>query len=293
MTSIRATATGSEQKPKTPTHVYSERALKLPPRNSANILESSNYTVANLEVSLTDRRETHLSGIKPYLDYATAEGTIRLLGDLGIKAVSLGNNHTMDFGEAGLIDTIQALKAGGIGFFGAGQTREEANAVVHHHAAVGSLELHLIFAGGFEFRRNHQQWGYYAGPATAGVNMWSKASAREQLCALRQEYPDAFIIAFPHWGSNYEYASERQQSLGRVLCDAGADLVIGHGSHMMQEITRYGSKWLVYGIGNFIFNSPGRFAGYEVLPFGLIGRLTLRLKEWAVDAEPLSLSNTE
>ena len=241
------------------------------------ILECSNYTVANLEVSLTDRRETYLSGIKPYLDYATTEGTIRLLSDLGIKAVSLANNHTMDFEEAGLNDTIQALKAGSISFFGAGQTREEANAVVHHYAAVGSLKLHLIFAGGFEFRRNYQQWGYYAGSTTAGVNMWSKASAREQLYALRQKYPDAFIIAFPHWGSNYEYASERQQNLGRVLCDAGADLVVGHGSHMMQEITRYGSKWLVYGIGNFIFNSPGRFAAYGVLPFGLIGRLTLRL----------------
>ncbi|WP_274631313.1 CapA family protein [Arvimicrobium flavum] len=243
-----------------------------------SILESSDYTVGNLEVSLTDRRDSSLTGIKPYLDRASAEGTIRLLHDLGIKSVSLGNNHTMDFGEAGLMDTIQALKAGGIGFFGAGETRDAATAVVHHHVTVGNLALHLIFAGGFESRRNHQQWGYYAGPATAGVNMWSKASAREQLCALRKEYPDAFIIAFPHWGSNYEYASERQQSLARVFCDCGADLVIGHGSHMMQQITRYGHKWIVYGIGNFVFNSPGRFAGYEVLPFGLIARLTLQLK---------------
>jgi glutathione synthase/RimK-type ligase-like ATP-grasp enzyme len=239
-------------------------------------LRASDYSVANLEVSLTGRRDSHLSGIKPYLDHASAEGTTQLLHELGINAVSLANNHSMDFGQEGLADTIRALTSSDLRFFGAGRTQEEAADVVHHYALVDGLTSHFIFAGGFENRRNHQRWGYYAGPDAAGVNMWSKQSAPQQLSALRNNHPDAYIIAFPHWGSNYQYASERQKSLGKQLCDAGADLVIGHGSHMMQEFARCGNKWVIYGIGNFIFNSPGRFASHRVLPFGMIARLCFR-----------------
>ncbi len=244
-------------------------------QNFNELLARSDYTLANLEVSVTEHRDSPLDGIKPYLDHAGVTETTELLSSLGVNAVSLANNHTMDFGETGLVDTIDAMKAGGIECFGAGQTEDQAEAVVHHHVSSGDRTLHVVIAGGFEFRQNHQQWGYYAEPESPGVNPWSRSNAGKQISALRQQFPDAFIIAFPHWGSNYQYVSERQKNLGTVFIDSGADLVIGHGAHNLQEIARYKGKWLVYGLGNFVYNSPGRYATHDVLPFGLIGRLNI------------------
>ncbi|NBJ10062.1 CapA family protein [Microvirga arsenatis] len=272
------------------------RSAEASVRKLRDMLKSSDYTVANLEVCLTGRRKSQLAGIKPYLDYASPKATMRLLRKLRVTAVSLANNHSMDFGPEGLADTIHALTSDDMQFFGAGRTEIEAAEAVHHYALVDGLTAHFIFVGGFENRRNHQQWGYYAKSNAAGVNMWSKQAVQKQLSALRKNYPDAYIIAFPHWGSNYQYASERQKRLGKLLFDAGADLVIGHGSHMMQEFVRYGSKWAVYGLGNFIFNSPGRFATHRVLPFGLIARLCLRHDNghWSADLNlyPIQSDNT-
>lgn len=241
-----------------------------------SLLAGADYVLANLEVSVTERRDSDLAGVKPYLDRTAVEDTSRLLTSLGIKAVSLANNHTKDYGEAGLVDTMDAMKEAGVEYLGAGRTETEAESVVHHRVTIGNQGVHIIFAAGFEYRENHKTWGYYADANNAGVNSWSTSSARRQLSKLRGQYPDAYIIAFPHWGSNYQYVNERQKTLAAVLCDAGADLVIGHGSHMLQEITRHKEKWIVYGIGNFVYNSPGRYAKHDVLPFGLICQLLLR-----------------
>lgn len=244
--------------------------------NFRGLLAEADYVLANLEVSVTEHRDSDLAGIKPYLDRTAVKETSRLLQSLGINGVSLANNHTKDYGETGLVDTVEAMKEGGIDHLGAGRTATEAAAVVHHHATIGNRVLHIIFAAGFEFRQNHKTWGYYADAENAGVNSWSISNARNQLAGLRKQHPGAYIVAFPHWGSNYQYVNDRQKALAKVLCDSGADLVIGHGSHMLQEITRYNGKWIVYGIGNFIYNSPGRYGKHNVLPFGLIGQLGLR-----------------
>jgi hypothetical protein len=230
-------------------------------------------------VSVTERRESELADVKPYVDRAAVKETTELLKSLGVNAVSLANNHTKDFGEIGLADTIGAMQEGGITYFGAGRTATEAESVVHHHVSIGDRLLHVVFAGGFEYRSLYKKWGYYADASHAGVNLWSGSNARRQISALRQQYPNAFIIAFPHWGYNYQYVSQKQKNLARILCDSGADIVIGHGSHMLQEIERYKKKWLVYSIGNFVFNSPGRFAYFDVLPYGLIGQLKFRSRK--------------
>ena len=53
------------------------------------------------------------------------------------------------------------------------------------------------------------------------------------------------------------------------------DLVIGHGAHTMQEIEHYGDQWIIYGLGNFVFLSPGRYAKQKVLPYSCVAQLIL------------------
>ena len=73
-----------------------------------------------------------------------------------------------------------------------------------------------------------------------------------QVVALRREDPTVFVIAFPHWGRDYEQITANQRRLGRALVDAGVDLVIGHGAHLLQGLELYRGRWIAYGIGNFV-----------------------------------------
>ncbi len=101
---------------------------------------------------------------------------------------------------------------------------------------------------------------------------------KEQIQKLRQENPCAYIVAFPHWGSNYNWKSKKQARLARIMVDAGADLVIGHGAHMAQEIEQYRGKWIFYSLGNFVFNSPGRYQKESAHPYSLAARLDIAQK---------------
>jgi len=262
-----------------------------------SLLASADYRIMNLEAVITTERESPFSGTKPYLDWTSPQETPRLLRELRIDAVNIANNHSMDFGEAGLRQMLHTLDEFGIAHFGAATNAGAAALPLHHVLQVGKHKQRIIIASGFEHRGNHQEWGYYAGRDSAGVNDWTIENAELQIGSLRSTHPDAFIVAFPHWGSNYSYKVERQELLAHALIDAGADLIIGHGSHMMQEIEQYRNHWVVYGIGNFVYNSPGRYHRFDVLPYGLIPRLRFveRHDLCAVELElyPIFLNNRE
>jgi poly-gamma-glutamate capsule biosynthesis protein CapA/YwtB (metallophosphatase superfamily)/glutathione synthase/RimK-type ligase-like ATP-grasp enzyme len=240
-----------------------------------DFLGESDFTLINLEVCITSLRTSPFADDKPYLDWTDVEETPKLLQRLHIDAVSLANNHALDFGAEGMVEALQILQGCGIASFGAGVTDKEAAEVLHHYVPAGNKTLHIIIASGYEFQRPHIRRGYYATASSAGVNLWSPENAARQVAALRAANRDAFIIAYPHWGSNYYYVVDRQRELGHSIIDAGADLIVGHGSHMMQEIEVYNGRWIIYGLGNFVYNSPGRYGKHDVLPFGLLGRLLI------------------
>ncbi|MBU0665079.1 MAG: CapA family protein [Proteobacteria bacterium] len=250
------------------THGYDQAFLPF-----RSLLDSADYRIMNFEAVITSERESPFREIKPYLDWTSPEETPRVMRELSIDAVNLANNHSLDYGETGLREMLKVLDESGIAHFGAAMDASAAAHPLQYVLQVGEREQRIIVASGFEHRGNHDQWGYYARTDKAGVNDWTVANAGQQVGELRVTYPDAFIVAFPHWGSNYSYKVERQERLAHVLIDAGADLIIGHGSHMMQEIERYSNRWVVYGIGNFVYNAPGRFHKFDVLPYGLIPRL--------------------
>ena len=80
-------------------------------------------------------------------------------------------------------------------------------------------------------------------------------------------------MAFPHGGDNYEWRDDKQLALHHALVEAGADLVLGHGSHMAQEIECYQGRWVLHGLGNCVLNSPGRYARLGQHSWSLIAAL--------------------
>ena len=230
----------------------------------------ADLVVANLETPVAASHDSPFVGQKDYIHYADPVKTPAALARHGIRVVSLANNHTKDLGDAGLAATMDALSSNGIEFLGAGKDERSARQPWHRVLAAGgrSFSLHVIAA--FERRGEYEtKYGFYARPDRAGVAAVDLDVLKTQVAEIRAADPAAFIVYFVHWGDNYVWKSEAQAATGHACIEAGVDLVIGHGAHMMQELERYHDKWIVYSVGNFQFNARGRYAARKVDPFSL------------------------
>lgn len=193
--------------------------------NVEEIFLEDDMTIVNLEGPLTlwdVPREGQTYSIKGDPEYAG----LLTLGS--IEAVSMGNNHRLDYGEEGSRDTVAALEQEGI--------------VYAYDSQVGIYETQGIRIGFVSV--NEAYWG-------AGVEKDMQAGIEQ----LKEEGVD-LILACCHWGIEREYYPEDYQIiLGRKCIDWGADLVIGHHPHVLQGIDYYQGKYIIYSLGNFCFGA--------------------------------------
>ena len=170
--------------------------------------------------------------------------------------------------------SLEALETRSIAWFGAGTNELLASAPLVRDFIIGEKRFRLVVVAGFEHRWDYRlAYGFYAKKGRGGVNGWTRRKAADQIRQIRQVDQHAFIVALPHWGRNYRFKTGAQTKLAHALIDAGADLVMGHGSHILQEIEHYRGRWILYSLGNFVFNSPGRYQKESVHPFSLAARL--------------------
>lgn len=242
----------------------------------SGLLLSADWTVVNLETPLTPPLREAASG-KGYIHWADPEKTAETLVRHGISSAGLANNHILDFGVQGLQATIRTLREWGIPFSGAGMNAEEAGRPLEKTFSRGGHTTSLLVFTGFEYRESYDEvFDFYATCDKAGVALLLPFRIAPAIQKARLENPDTLIVAYPHWGPNYRWRSKKQRDTAYSLIDAGADIVIGHGAHMFQEIERYKGKLIVYSLGNFVFNSPGRYNSKKwAHPYSLIARIVI------------------
>lgn len=184
----------------------------------------------------------------------------------GTDVVSTANNHMMDFGATGLATTMRTLSEAGIKHAGAGLTL--ADALRHTVVERKGLKMALVSVmvsptltigtGATE-----------TGPGVAWVRgtsvrrpdgktviaPWeSDLKAMEE--AIKAARKDADLVAVSmhiHWGGPEEIDPDGKQLIARAAVDAGADIILGHGPHLVNGIEFYKSKPILYSIGNFAF----------------------------------------
>lgn len=278
------------------------------------ITTRSAFSFVNLETPLSLPRDNNdaLKG-KDYIHWADPAKTVFALTTLGIDAVTLANNHSLDQGQPALDDTARHLSQSGIAAFGAGADLHQAQApLLRTIFRPDGKPLTLAVFGMFEERASYrEQFKFYAEQNRPGVANLDVDAFQDAVKQLREQYSELYVIAYPHWGQNYTWASAEQVRLARRLVDAGADLVLGHGAHTLQEIEHYRSKWILYGIGNFLFQAPGRYddisqrRAYSLLVEMSFGRQsgeapTIRLRPFLSDnqesgyqPQPVSASRAE
>lgn len=228
--------------------------------------------VPNLETVLLDRPTDARALEKDFVGWDQPDRTIATMLTLGVRAVCLANNHTKDFGPGPLGQMVRRLNEAGIATYGVGNTLEEAGSPLH--IRMGGHNIYLLGALA-ERTRYRNELDFYSTENSAGVNPLDVATISRRLRALRDNDPSALIIVTPHWGSNYKWGPTKTRLLGKELVEAGANLVIGHGSHMVGQIDAFESGLQIFSLGNFVFNSPGRYSKFEAPPFSLVARITL------------------
>ncbi len=215
--------------------------------------------IVNLETSISRSGAATPKGI----NYRMNPDNIDCLQAFNIDCCVLANNHVLDWGAAGLTETVEALERAGIRFAGAGRNAADARAPAV--VEVGGKGRAVVFAFGLESAGVQPDWA--AGRNDAGINFLPNLSRETaarigaQLAAIRRR--GDIGIASLHWGSNWGYEiPHEQRAFAHELVERGFDIVHGHSSHHPKAIEIYRAKPILYGCGDFINDYEG-ISGYE------------------------------
>lgn len=173
---------------------------------------------------------------------------MHLMNEMGIDIVTLANNHILDFGQDGLLDSLDALDEAGILHVGGGKDLEQAKKPEF-------IEVKGRTIGFLGTSRVYMDASWAAGPGHPGV--FSTYDSRQAVEAIREAKALCdYLVVYVHWGVEREITpKEYQRVMGREYIDAGADLVIGSHPHVLQPMEYYEGKPIVYSLGNFVFGS--------------------------------------
>ncbi len=216
--------------------------------------------IVNLETAVTQSTEPEPKGI----NYKMNPANVGVITAAGIDCCVLANNHVLDWGHPGLIETLTTLQQAGVRCAGAGRDRTSAAAPAIVPVA-GEARL-LVYALASPTSGVPAAWG-----ATAhkpGVNLLpSLSEACAQVIAdgiHAAKRPGDIVVLSIHWGPNWGYdISDEQVAFAHRLVDSGAaDVIHGHSSHHVKGIEVYRQKLILYGCGDFIDDYEG-ISGYE------------------------------
>ncbi|AOT70412.1 CapA family protein [Geosporobacter ferrireducens] len=242
------------------------------------LVEGSNFFILNFESVLADHPSSGIEG-KEYPNWDQPKRMLDVLHRLGVTAVGMTNNHTMDFGANIMLSTKKEIEASGIATFGSGESISEAAkpCIMRLEGEYSSKNVYIL-TGMRASRRYEVDYKFFAEEYRPGINTLDQQQMVDQITQLRMEDWEGIIIVYPHWqGLDYRFASENSniQKRCRAFIEAGADYVFGHGPHIINDIEKYRDGTIVYSIGNFIFNSPGRYEKMQAPPYSFVVQLKL------------------
>lgn len=223
------------------------------------LLQAADYAIINAEAPITTLRKKNDPDRK--WSYSTEPAAARALAEAGVDAFGFANNHTFDRGVQGIEDTRVHSAERGLAVFGAGLDADEAEAPLLLETPYGTVAVVGVQA--------RHMTGEEAGPEQPGTPQLRPATLR-RLHQRARDAGAAWVVAFVHWGSNYLDLRPHQKRFAGILADVGFDLVIGHGPHVIQPVGRFDGVPIVYSLGNFVFNSPGRYRQFDNPGYGMV-----------------------
>ncbi len=190
--------------------------------------ERARYVVGNFEAAVPDR---YVPTPDLTFQFSVDHALLRPLREVHVTHLSIANNHADDYGVAARYETVRSLREAG--FVPFGQPRGVASSSVTY-LAIDDARIAVL---GFE--------DVLAPLDIDAARTLIRESSRESRAQ----------IVYIHWGNEYESVhSERQEALARAFIDAGADLIIGHHPHVVQDIASIDHVPVIYSLGNYVFD---------------------------------------
>jgi poly-gamma-glutamate synthesis protein (capsule biosynthesis protein) len=252
--------------------------------------------IVNLETAVT-RSDRPAAG--KGIHYRMNPANAGVLAAASIDCCVLANNHVLDWGQDGLVETLETLADAGVATAGAGRDAAEAAAP----AVLALPGRRRILVYGFACRSSGVPASWAAGPARPGLRLLAEHGGADILAFADQVHaarrPGDIVIASIHWGPNwgYEIDDARRELAVRLIEEAGVDIVHGHSSHHPIGISFHRGRPIFYGCGDLLndyegitgeedyrpdlallylvdLDQSGRCTAIEMLPFR-IGRFRL------------------
>jgi hypothetical protein len=217
---------------------------------------ASDLVMGNLESALSEQTGYNKCGPPPHefcYQFSLPPSYANVLRDGGFQVMTLANNHTLDMGEQGLVNTRAALEAAGIEHTGA----------VDQITYVDVRGVRVAVLGFSVY-----SWGASLNDVPRAVQMVQEADAEADLIVIQMqggaEGSDKTIV--PPAGEHEFFVGEDRgdlQGFARAVIDAGADVVFGHGPHVMRGMEFYQGRLIAYSLGNFCGYATLSSAGYS------------------------------
>ncbi len=217
-----------------------------------NTLKNADIVFGNLESPLCNGLEFVKN--KKYVFSADKRWAV-ILKSAGFKVLSLANNHIIDCGEDGIRNTTKLLKENGISFVGLNEANAN-NANEKERRGMGErqrqnplvIEKEGIRIGFLAYCKKKKLFDRFrTRPYVIDENIFEDVKEAKKKA-------DVLVVSL-HWGKEYEnQPSEEQEETAKKLVDNGADVIVGHHSHVVQNVERYKNRIIAYSLGNFVFD---------------------------------------
>lgn len=224
--------------------IYQKNGYRYAFDQTRHLLHKSSIAFGNLEGplavwGLTDPKKTYSFRSHP-------KKSADALAFAGFDVLALANNHALDYGVAGMLQTMDALDKQKIKHVGGGLDLNEARQAKYVNVdgkKVAFLSYSLTFPEEFWATETHP-----------GVAFGHKEHVIEDVQNAKR-YADAVLVSI-HWGrESTTKLRPYQENIGRAAIDAGASIVIGHHPHILQAVEQYKHGVILYSLGNFAFGS--------------------------------------
>lgn len=214
------------------------------PKNLVDTIKSADYSLVNFESPIIERGFKPIKKCGPNLN-CTADAA-DVIKYAGFTAVTMANNHILDYGTDGLYKSIGCCKNVGLDVVGVGKNLQEAERILYVEKA--GKRLAIINCCEHEFS--------IATDTSGGANPLNPI--RQYYCIQEAKKNADYVLVIVHGGhEHYQLPSQRMQETYRFFIDAGADAVVNHHQHCYSGYEIYNGKPIFYGLGNFCFDYNG------------------------------------
>jgi hypothetical protein len=207
-------------------------------------LGAADLAMVNLETAITERG----TKIGKEFHFRAPASALETIHNAGIDAVSMANNHGVDYGPVGLQDTLAAKKASPVPIVGIG--KDEAEAFAPAILSAKGLKV-AVFGASEVFEMTLAR--YSAGPGKGGIASASPITRLRSAVSRAAARYDV-VVVFLHWGLDYQKCPDRLSvQTAEALEQAGADIIVGGHSHRVNGAGWLGRSYVDYGFGNFVW----------------------------------------